>query len=76
MIGWWDVRFLTDRDPDDRIGGEIREDTKGIQVQMYLSLEDGQPVIEIDTSEYTGEIRVYVNDGKIYGRDPDKTEED
>lgn len=70
MTGKWETELL--HDAKAYIGGEIREASKGVTVQAYLSPIDGQPVIEIDTSEHTGEVRVFVNDGQIFGRDPEE----
>lgn len=41
-------------------------------VTAYLSPKDGCPVIEIDTQRNVGEIRVYINDGRIWKGDPEK----
>lgn len=68
--GEWETERL--HDAHRYIGGEVRELELGVTVQVYLSLIDGQPVIEIDTSEHTGEIRVYMNDGQIFGREPEE----
>jgi len=45
-------------------------DSPTLEVTVFIQ-DDGCPVIEIDTTEETGEIRVYVNDGQIFAADPE-----
>ena len=52
--------------------GEAAQITgRGFEVTAYISPNDGQPVIEIDTTPELGEVRVYVNDGQVYAADPE-----
>lgn len=43
----------------------------GIDVHGYVSLIDGAAVAQIDTTESTGRIRVFLNDGTIYDGNPE-----
>lgn len=44
-----------------------------IEVSVHRSTVDGALVVEIDTTDETGEIRVSINDGLIWEGDPDST---
>jgi hypothetical protein len=53
------------------VEGAASIEGKGFAVIAYLSPNDGQPVIEIDTTPGLGEVRVYINDGQVYAADPE-----
>lgn len=44
----------------------------GFRVVVYTSPNDGAPVVEVDTEEDLGEIRVYLNDGQIFAGNPEE----
>ena len=44
----------------------------GIDVHGYVSLIDGAAVAQIDTTEDTGRVRVFLNDGTIYDGHPER----
>lgn len=50
---------------------KIETESGMFSVTVYLSPNDAAPVIEIDTIEGLGEIRVYVNDGQVFAGDPE-----
>ena len=43
----------------------------GIDVHGYVSLIDGASIAQIDTTESTNHVRVFLNDGTIYDGDPE-----
>ncbi len=45
-------------------------DLAEVAVCGYVSDRDGAQVVEIDTTEGTGRVRVVINDGTIYDGDP------
>jgi hypothetical protein len=51
---------------------QITEDAP-IEVSVCRSKIDGALVAEIDTTDETGELRVYLNDGLIWDGDPEST---
>ena len=62
---------LTYRSPQD--GSYVQTEIEGMgEVTVYLSPNDGQLVVEIDTQPGIGEVRVYVNDGQVYAADPEE----
>lgn len=44
-----------------------------IEVNVYRSRQDGALVIEIDTQDDTGDLRVNLNDAPIWDGDPEST---
>lgn len=53
--------------------------TLGITVQVWTSEIDGQPVVQIDTDDDADRLRVFLNDGRIYGSpasDDERTAQD
>lgn len=55
------VTLILDADP---------ADLAEVAVCGYVSDRDGAQVVEIDTNERTGRVRVLINDGAIYDGDP------
>lgn len=55
---------------------EPKKAPRGVEVEAYEYEEDDLVIVQIDTAEDTGKIRVYVNDGVIYEGDPEAVEED
>ncbi len=55
------VELILDADPT-----ELAE----VAVCGYVSARDGAQVVEIDTTEDTGRVRVVINDGTVYDGDP------
>lgn len=52
---------------------KIREDAP-IEVHVYRSPIDGALVVQIDTTEDTGRVRVNINDGRLWDGDPETEE--
>ena len=44
---------------------------ESVSVTAYHSPNDAAFVIEVDTQEGTGEVRVYVNEGQVFAGDPE-----
>ncbi len=44
-----------------------------IEVSVYRSKIDGALVVEIDTTDETGDLRINLNDGQIWTGDPEST---
>lgn len=44
----------------------------GVTVVTYRSLEDGAVVVEVETTPTTGQVRVYINDGVVFDKDPEE----
>lgn len=51
---------------------QITEDAP-IEMTAYRSKIDGSLVVEIDTQDDTGELRIHLNDGLIWSGDPEST---
>lgn len=51
-----------------------RADLAELAVCGYVSDRDGAQVVEIDTTEATGRVRVVINDGTVYDGDPNTDE--
>lgn len=76
--GNWEAEEVGDspRESRDLPTGYPFEFDHGITVGQYESDEDGAHLVWIDTTEDTGHIRVYLNDGSIplFDGDPEKVD--
>jgi hypothetical protein len=64
--GYLAVRLHLDLDRMYPLNGE----TGAIDVSTFAG-DDGATVVQIDTAENTGRVRVYVNDGTVFDADPE-----
>ena len=55
-------------------GGDLiaKAQYESVEVAIYRSPDDGAFVVEVDTQEATGDVRVYLNDGQLYAGDPEE----
>lgn len=53
------------------LDGDAEDQDDAVTVSGFVSDLDAAHVVEIDTTETTGRVRVFINDGTVYDGDPE-----
>lgn len=57
-----------------RLAVAVPSDVEDVDVSVWISEIDASPVVQVDTYEQTGAVRVYLNDGTLFDGDPEVDE--